>query len=189
MKNNEKLYARGEEIDIEFRVLSRNDKELVKGFKCGNVWIDKFIKKQAYKDKETVTYVAIDKKLYKVISILTVECTGIYTSHSSNSRRKNAVISALGIKYFGVDVRYQSIPYSEDEKDRTLSYQLFNKWMSLLIEISRSTVGAKKIVLYSVPEAESFYKRFGFINFKSYMAKDDTTLLNGCIPLYFNLIN
>lgn len=189
VKNNEKLYARGDEIDIEFRILNRDDKELVKGFKCGNAWIDKFINERAYKDKETVTYLAIDKALSKVISILTIECTGIYTAHSSNSKRRNSVISAFGIKYFGVDVGYQSIPYSNNEKDRTLSHQLFNKWMSMLILLSRTTVGAKKIVLYSVPEAESFYKRFGFINFKSYMAKDDAVSLNGCIPLYFSLVN
>lgn len=26
-----------------------------------------------------------------------------------------------------------------------------------------------------------------FRNFKSYMAKDEQTSLNGCVPLYFNL--
>ena len=189
MKKSEKFYARGDEIEIEFKTLGKEDKELVKGFTCDNPWIDKFVKTHSYKDKETVTYAAIDKKLSKIISIFTIECTGIYTVHSSKSKRSNSMISAFGIKYFAVDIRYQSMPYSDDERDRTLSHQLFNKWMSILIMLSRTVVGAKKIVLYSVPEAESFYKRFGFINFKEYMAKDDARALRGCIPLYFNLIS
>lgn len=189
MKKIEKFYARGDKIEIDFRTLCRDDKELVKTFKCGNNWIDKFVSTQSYKDKETVTYIALDVKLSKIIAILTVECTGIYTSHNSNSKRRNSVISAIGIKYFGVDVHYQSIPYSDDIADRTLSHQIFNKWMSVLIQFSREKIGARKVVLYSVPEAESFYKRFGFINFKSYMAKDDAASLNGCVPLYFSLVN
>lgn len=182
------MYARGDNIEIEFKILGVKDKELVKGFRCDNPWIDKFVNKHSYKDKETVTYAAIDKKLSKIISILTIECTGIYTVHSSKSKRSNSMISAFGIKYFGVDIRYQSIPYSDNEQDKTLSHQLFNKWMSTLIMLSRTTIGAKKIVLYSVPEAENFYKRFGFINFKSYMAIDNEHSLRGCVPLYFNLI-
>ncbi len=163
------------------------DKDLVRSFKCGNQYIDKFVRDLSFKSKDLVTYAAIDDKQNKLISVLSLACSGIYTMHSPKSPRKNSLISAFEIKYFATDVHYQKIPYSENEEDLSLSYQIFAKWMKDIIQISQNVVGAKKIILYSVPEAESFYRRFNFTDFKQFMAKDEQTSLNGCIPLYFNL--
>lgn len=182
-----KLYEYGEEIEIEFVILEREHKDLAKQFKCGNDYIDKFIRTISYKDKETVTHAAIDVKNNHIIAILTLVATGIYTEPSKLSKREKKVISAVEIKNYAVDMRYQKMPYSQNKSDNTLSYQILNKYIKDIFELSKHQIGIKKIILYSVDKAVTFYKRFNFHDFKKYMVRLDKRGIRGCVPMYFNL--
>lgn len=186
-KEVSKLYQYGNDVILEFVVLNRQFKEIAKKFNCGNDHIDHFVKNSAFKDKETVTYAAIDNEKKLIVAILTIVASGIYTNPSIMSGRKETVLSAIEIKNFAVDLRYQKIPYSDFDGDETLSYQIFNKYLKDLLELSRKVIGAKKIILYSVDDAVKFYKKHGFKDFRIYMARDQRREVKGCKPMYFNL--
>ena len=49
-----------------------------------------------------------------------------------------------------------------------------------LWELSHDTIGAAKIVLYSVPQAVTFYKRYGFKMFGVTMYGDVGYFVEGC---------
>lgn len=172
---------------LEFVVLERQHKELVKKFRCGNDHIDHFVKSTSFKDKETVTYAAVDTEKQLIVAVLTIVASGVYTNPSILSGRDETVLSAIEIKNFAVDLRYQKIPYSDVYDDNTLSYQIFNKYLKDLLELSRKVIGAKKIILYSVDDAVKFYKKHGFRDFRMYMARDYRREVKGCKPMYFNL--
>lgn len=182
-----KLYEYGDAIEIEFVVLDRSHRELAKRFKCGNVYIDWFIHTIACKDKETVTYAAIDVKNELIISIMTLVASGIYTNPSKLSMREKIVIPAIEIRNFATDVRYQKLSYSNDYNDNTLSYQIFNKYMKDILEMSKNVIGIKKVILYSVDKAIPFYKKSRFKDFKKFMVRSDARSIRGCTPMYFNL--
>lgn len=182
-----RLFEYGEEIDIKFVVLEREHKDIAEQFRCGNDYIDKFVRSISYKDKETVTHAAIDVKNNQIIAILTLVATGIYTEPSKLSKREKMVISAVEIRYYAVDKRYQKMPYSQNKSDNTLSYQIFNKYIRDIFELSKHHIGIKKIILYSVDEAVDFYKRSNFHDFKKYMVRLDKREIRGCVPMYFNL--
>lgn len=184
--NDKKLYEFADEIDVEFVILNRDSKELAKKFKSGNDYIDKFIRQNACKDKETVTYAAIDKEKQLIIAIMTLVASGIYFLHKPPSVRPNIVMPAVEIKNFALDERYQKTPLSAT-CDTTLSRMIFSKYMRDILELSKNTIGIKKIVLYSVDKAITFYQRFGFKQFKSYMARSDERAIKNCTPMYFSL--
>ncbi|MBP3352114.1 MAG: hypothetical protein J6L65_06890 [Lachnospiraceae bacterium] len=185
--NEIKLYEYGNQIDMEFVVLSREHKEIAQRFKCNNEYIDKFVKKIAWKDKGTVTYAVIDNEENRIVTIMTLVASGIYTVHSNNSRRPNIVLPAVEIKNFATDIRYQKIPMTEEE-GTTLSKMIFSKYLRDILELSKNTIGINKIVLYSVDQALNFYKCFGFKDFKSYMARSEDYAIKGCTPMYMNVI-
>lgn len=59
--------------------------------------------------------------------------------------------------------------------------------ISYMSDLSHEKIGAAKIVLYSVPQAISFYKRHGFKTFGKTMYGDEGYYVGGCEPMYFDL--
>lgn len=186
-KNENKLYEYGNQIDMKFTVLDRSCREIAQKFKCDNQYIDTYIRKMSWKDKETVTYAVIDTKENRIISILTLVASGIYTVHHSTSKRPNIVISAVEIRNFATDIRYQKTPISEEDSI-SVSKVIFYKYLRDIVEMSKNVIGINKIVLYSVDEAINFYKYFGFKNFKKFMARSSAHSIKGCTPMYLNVI-
>lgn len=183
--NNVK-YKYGNEIEISFIKASRNEKELLKKFKCGNVYIDKFIRNLSFKDKDTVTYLGIDTNLKKVISAITIACSGIYIERRKKFNIKKDILSAIEIKYFAVNQSYQKMHYSINN-NRSLSFNLFQNYLNRITHIARNICGAQKIILYSVPEAITFYKKSDFIVFKKYMLRNENNIVKNCIPMFLSL--
>lgn len=186
-KKESKLYEYGNQIDMEFVVLGRDYRSVAERFKCDNQYIDDFVRNLSWKDKETVTYAVIDKGENRIVSVMTLVASGIYTVHTINSRRPNIVLPAVEIRNFATDVRYQKIPMSE-EVQTTLSKMIFSKYLRDILEMSRNVIGINKIVLYSVDEAINFYSSFGFKGFKKYMARSEARTVKGCTPMYMNVI-
>ena len=182
-------YKYGNEIMIDFAVLDFNFSDIAKSFRCNNNSIDKYIRNIASKDKSAVTYIAIDKQYNKIIAIMTISCSGIYTTTTNILKYPlHKVISAIEIKNFAVDYNYQKMPYSESSsKYETLSSVLFTKYIFDIKEIANKICGAEKIILYSVPNAFNFYKNARFKKFQKYMNKDESSRLDGCIPMFFSL--
>ena len=51
--------------------------------------------------------------------------------------------------------------------------------------ITSNIVGATHICLYAVPKAKNFYKRCDFVEFESYMNRDEKNFVRGCIPMFY----
>lgn len=179
-------YNYGKDVPLDFFKAEREHGTLAMSFKCKNDYIDKFVKKTACKDKESVTYLTIDTKENVIVAILTVVCSGIYTEPSILSRRERTVIPAIEIKYFAVDNRYQSLRFDADS-DITLSKYIFSKYMKDIENIAHNIIGARKIILYSVPKAVNFYRYFGFKDFEKYMKKDEQRSVRKCPPMFISL--
>lgn len=186
-KKKDKLYEYGKDVALDFRILDRNDKDMCKAFSCGSSHIDAFVKRQSYKQIDCITYGAIDTSNGKLVSIISLQCTGIYTKHNALSRWKDKVIPAIEIVYFATDERYQAIPYSERVDDYSLSYQIFVYYMKEIVDISKKVIGAKKIVLYAVEDAVKFYKKSRFKDFEPYMVVDKNEKVSKCTPMFFSL--
>lgn len=180
-------YEYGNEVNVEFHKLTTENHKLVKRFKCGNKNIDSFVRHQSLKDKETVSYFATDKERNVVIAVISINCTGILMRKPNKRKNYQYMVSAIEVKYFAVNNDYKHLKYSNDAHDYTLSHQIFMHYINDIINITNDVCGATKIVLYSVPQAHSFYKRCKFKDFENYMEKDEQPYLKGCKPMFLSL--
>ena len=62
---------------------------------------------------------------------------------------------------FAIDENYQHMQYSEDIEDGSFSDILFSDVIGFIYDFTENYCGADKIILYSVPDAKSFYIRNG----------------------------
>ena len=173
----------GQQIPVRVEVLTEGNRIFCKDFFCGNPAIDDYFRFEALDDAAAVTYLIIDDDRQKLLAALTVSCSAIFLS---KRQQLSTLLSAMEVVYFAVDVNYQGLRYRPGD-GRSLSHYLFSYLIEMLRGISRNNVGAAKIVLYSVPEAENFYRRLGFVPFKSTMYGDRGTFVRGCVPMYFDL--
>ena len=88
---------------------------------------------------------------------------------------------------FGDYVKYKHLRYSnEKQNDEKLSDKIFDYIIyNLITNFTEKYCGASRIVLYSLPDAVSFYKRHSFKDFTELMCPNDERYLDGCIPLYY----
>lgn len=185
-------YKYGSEIDICFRRLTSDDKDMVSEFECGNDTLSYFLHKQSFSSKRNVTYIFIDKLKNKIVCFCSICCNGILTLKSVSDVKEIKIIRenipSIEIDYFAVDENYKNLVYDENStRTETLSKGMFLYLIEYIKNIADEKIGAEKICLYSVPEAKTFYKRCGFEDFSSFMVEENKPYLNGCIPLYYNL--
>ena len=173
----------GQQIPVRVEVLTEENRKFCKDFFCGNSSIDNYFRCEALDDATAVTYLIIDDNQQKLLAAMTVSCSAIFLS---KKQQFSTLMSAMEVVYFAVDVGYQGLRYRPGD-GRSLSHYLFSYLIEMLRGISRTSVGAAKLVLYSVPEAVNFYGRLGFVPFQSSMYGDRGTFVRGCVPMYFNL--
>ena len=173
----------GQQIPVRVEVLTEENRKFCKDFFCGNPAIDDYFRFEALDDASAVTYLIIDDDRQKLLAALTVSCSAIFLS---KRQQLSTLLSAMEVVYFAVDVNYQGMRYRPGD-GRSMSHYLFSYLIEMLRGISRNNVGAAKIVLYSVPEAENFYRRLGFVPFQISMYGDRGTYVRGCVPMYFDL--
>ena len=116
---------------------------------------------------------------------LTIACSAIFTD-TDKKDVFSTILSAMEIKYFAVDESYKHIPYVKGSS-LTLSHYIFSYMLEYMKEISHNSIGASKIVLYSVPQAINFYKRCKFKEFGEAMYGDEGYFVEGCLPMYYDL--
>ena len=63
----------------------------------------------------------------------------------------------------------------------------WNYLLARINEITEQYCGAEHVVLYSVPEAVSFYKRNYFQSFTDLMEMPSNSFVDGCVPMFLNL--
>lgn len=173
----------GAQIPVRIELLTEENYKLTRYFFCGNPTIDDYFRLEALDDPAAVTYLVIDELNEKLLSALTISCSAIFLS---KKQQLSTLMSAIEVVYFAVDVDYQGLRYRQGDT-RSLSHYLFSYLIEMMRGISRTSVGAAKIVLYSVPEACGFYRRLGFLPFDGGMYGDKGTFVKGCAPMYFDL--
>lgn len=71
-------------------------------------------------------------------------------------------ISAIEIKMFAVDVKYQDIFFEYDDEDLPISAWIMRNIINFAYSLLDGVLGFKALFLHSLPEAESFYIANGF---------------------------
>lgn len=179
----------GMEIPIDIQILNAENRRYVTDFACGNPAIDHYFSELAAEDPAAVTYLFLDTAQKKVMAYMTIACSGIFYFDEDNvtpEAKMSTIISAMEIVFFAVDDAYKHIPFSPDS-EFTLSQFLFSYMIDRMRNISETIIGAKAVVLYSVPEAVHFYQRCSFREFGEAMYGDKGFFVEGCIPMYYYL--
>ena len=152
----------GKDINIGFGKLSKSNNILLEKFNCDNPSIDKYFTEDALNDRQSTTYLFINKDEEDIVAAFTIYCSGVIDR--SNPANRN-ILSAIEICYFATNKKYQKLPYSENKNDRTLSHQLICFCINYIREVPCSYCAASILILYSVPDAVKFYSNAGFDNF------------------------
>lgn len=176
----------GQDIKIGVEILTQDNKKYVKDFTCGNPSIDEYFRKDSFKDNTSVTYLYIDEASDKVVACITIACSAIFTEDDTEEQF-STILSAMEIKYLATSEEYQHLPYSPEKERLSLSDVMFDYMIYYMSDLSHEKIGAAKIVLYSVPQAVSFYKRHGFRQFGSTMYGDEGYYVEDCEPMYLDL--
>ncbi len=176
----------GMEYSITFKRIAESDRELFSEFRCENQSISTFLKKESLSTKKDVTYLFIDEENNRIIGFCSLCCHGIsITRERKDGTPYNTSLPSVEIDFFAIDEDYRKIPLDKNSgRYDTLSNALFSFVLNRIKNIAEKTVGATHICLYSVPRAENFYKRCGFVPFETFMNPDEKPFIKGCTPMF-----
>lgn len=190
-----------EEIDIEkikIESLTKENYYLVKDFCCGNEVFEEFLIKKSLTDYKTRTYIFVyhneDKKI--LLGYFGLSASGISIMNDGRqdiekAKAKKFNMPAIEITHFALCEQFHHMFWdaeAEVEKEKYyLSDILLLQLLKYIISDVLLVVGASFIVLYSVPEAESLYRRSEFVSFEDFMIPDNKRYLDECIPLYLKI--
>lgn len=181
-----------DDVQIDVLDVSEVDDRVLKSFCCGNESIDSFLQNDA-KGSTAKTFVFVDTSANEIVAFTSFECSAImYAVEDDNdvmlASERHGLISAIEIDYFAVNVKYQHLLYKEEpDAKQTLSCQIFRYVVQHLVDIASNVIGAEYIVLYSVPQAKSFYERNFFNAFDYEMIGSADPYLEGCKPMYYKI--
>ena len=167
------------DIKYSFEKISSIDIELIEEFSCGSYELDKKLAEMKVNDEGT-TVIFFDETNNQIIGYCTYSTSGLKKSYQNDS----ITYHAAEIKYFAIDENYQHKSYDEDFNFSDL---MLCEIMKRLLEISENVISFDYILLYSVPDAVSFYERNGFSKFDEFMEKDSYIYIDGCVPMFFVL--
>lgn len=173
----------GNSIKIDYQYLSNDNINLLDSFSCGNEVMDEYIKKKCLNDYSSVTRLAINAKNEEVICAYTLCCSSMIVE----SYTKHYPVSAVELKFFAVNEKYQDMPYSKDKEDGCLSNVLLSEVIERIFTFTDDFCGANLLVVYSTDEGVSFYRMNGFVNFPENVWRDNSRFIDDCTPLFLTL--
>lgn len=158
--------------------------ELMERFDCGNGEINGYLAKKAVSDHSARTYLYLNDDTGDVIGFVTLACSGIMVKVDEFRE----TLPAVEIKYFAVANAYQKVVLlgvpGDSDNHYYVSDELFANAVAMINEITKHTIGASHIILYSVPTAVNFYQRNFMEDFNEYMVPNRTSYLEGCVPMF-----
>lgn len=168
-----------------YSLASQKDLEGI-SFHCGQEYIDNYFSEQMLKDDDAVAYCfwTNDKK-QELVGIASLSCSGIIIKSAENFN----ITPAIEVKIFAVDEKFQHtvFPDADEEKGHWSDYCWYYLLSEIIYDVAEHSCGAAHVVLYSVPDAVSFYKRHQLQNFEELMAQPSNMRIDGCIPMFLNL--
>lgn len=177
------MYQFGREIDYSIEKLSPDNVKLLGDFTCGNKSIDGYLHKKCPEDMDSVCYLCVDNRIDRAIGFATISCSGIHFSVDNISQ----TLSAIQISYFAIDEKFHKLAFDEDDDHFYFSDKFFCDILVRCRDITENHIGARYIVLYSVPDAKHFYERNRFEDYTKFMVPDNNRYLDGCIPMFMEL--
>jgi len=180
-----KKYA--EDIYVRRCQLTSKTSAYINDFDCGDLNLNEYAAADRH-DASTVGYLFLDDERDSLISYVSVACAGVMIRgdipRETFADNENTILSAMEIKIFATAKRYQHMRMHElSPKNDTLSSRIFRQMLYLLMNISTRHIGSRGAVLYSVPDAESFYARHGFARFSNEMTRNAEAFLSNCVPM------
>jgi GNAT superfamily N-acetyltransferase len=158
----------------------RSTRIFARTFDCGNSTLNSYLKKYAYKDNESVTYIIFNNSVS--IGYYTLTCYGIVKKNDLGIE----ITPAVQIKFFALDKNYQGELYPG--KNLKYSELLFSHVLEQISESAHKEFGAGYIILYSVPDAVNFYKKFGFVETPNEFIVSEQKKKEGCIPMWAKIL-
>ena len=154
-------------------------------FRCGQDVIDKYFEEKLLTDDDAVSYCFwSDSNKQDLVGIASLSCSGIIIK----SHDRFNITPAIEVKIFAVDEKYQHQLFPDDDSgEQNWSDYCLYYLIEKIYEIAENVCGASHIVLYSVPEAVSFYRRHKFQKFVGDMAGASNFFVDECIPMFLNL--
>lgn len=177
------MYKFGREIDYTVERLSPDNAELLGDFDCGNEAINEYIHEKSIHDTTAIGYLCIDNNERKVLGFATISCSGI----QSCVGEMRVTLPAIQIVYFALANSLHKMVYDEQDEHYYFSDTFLCDILFMCREITDKYFGARYIALYSVPDAEHFYRRNSFENYLEYMTPDNNRYIDGCIPMFMEL--
>lgn len=176
----------GEEINLSDRIRMTEDlKELTQHFDCGNEIMNKYLNEKSFDDSKATTFIIKNNDDNTVICYYSLSCSGLVIN--TNGGDLFTMYPAVEIKMFAVDEKYQHIPYYNEPDTCSLSDMLLYDVISHINDFTENECGADKIILYSVPKAESFYSRNMFSRFEDFMKPASDWFTAECVPMFMTL--
>ncbi len=172
-------FEKVENSEYCFKEISSVNIELIEDFSCCSIELDKKLL-QMKKHNEGITIVLIDNINNCIIGYCTYTTSGL----KIGDQNYNITYPASEIKFFAIDEKYQHKEYDEYFK---ISDLMLCEIIKRLFEISEDIIYFEYVLLYSVPNAVSFYERNGFRKFSEYMVSDSYMYIDGCIPMFLTL--
>lgn len=160
-----------------------NNSHEVRNFECGLPYLDKYIQNKAIEETENgiaTTKVVIGSN-GNIIGYYTISCSAIIDIAGGEME----YLSAIELKMFAINNKFRGKLYP-DEYFNDHKYSEIVLWKAIedIDSIRRKHIGAKYIVLYSVPHAVKLYDNNGFSEFTEYMARNKDEFLKGCTPMF-----
>lgn len=175
-------------LPLENFKLTKENKDLVKNFSCGNINIDDFIKQdsvQTQNSGEGVTYLVIDKIRDRLVGYYTLATTSLlYSATKVKNDYRIEGDPAVEIKMFAVNEFYQG--YNPRWSDNIMADIMLGIVIAEAYKYALNHIGFKFIVLDSTDEAISFYQRNGFNEMDKYISLY-SEFTEGCTPMYMRL--
>lgn len=170
--------------------------KLTTGFKCGKPIFDEYLCEQALEEMSSgdgVTYIILDEDenvliAYYTISTSTVHFVDMYDYEDEEipeekKRKHYSPISSVIINMFAVNSKYQDCIYEGE----IVSDLIIQAIIGRIYNMSTSIIGAKMIILCSVPDAVDFYKRNNFKELPPELTLFDHIDLSGNKAMYLTL--
>lgn len=169
-----------EEISTIERI---NKSHMIKNFRCGLESLDEYIQKCAIKETsngEAITKVVIGTE-GNIIGYYTICCSAMVDTSNGITE----YIPAIELKMFAINDIFRGSMYP-DEILNDYKYSEVVLWKAIedMDSIRKEHIGAKHIVLYSVPHAVKLYENNGFEEFTEYMVRSNELFLKGCTPMF-----
>ena len=174
----------GCDIKCRFEILSPENVELASQFDCGNEEINKYLRNESIHDDCGTTYLVIEEGTDTILAYCTFCASGLTAEFEQSIR----TIPAIEVKYFALSVKVQKLKYDDMEDHYYFSDYIFGTFAEMLEGIAEHVIAAKYLILYAVPDAVQFYKRIGFIEFAKFYKPDNYLYINGCIPMYLEMV-